>query len=125
MVDLVLQAAAQKTVRFHPKRLTVLRHTLDDDARVALDHPGDSRDDEPDELTVVSGTPFNGGEHLIVTDTEGVRRIDVTGDPLPWAEDLLADLADDGERLFTQEHVLGVCDLALQAQERAVPWGAP
>ncbi len=71
----------------------------------------------------VAGEP--GGEHLIVTDTEGVRRIDVTGDPLPWAEDLLADLADDGERLFTQEHVLGVCDLALQAQERAVPWGAP
>ncbi len=71
----------------------------------------------------VAGEP--GGEHLIVTDAEGVRRVDVSGDPLPWAEHLLADLADDGERLFTQAHVLAVCDLALQAQEQATPWGAP
>lgn len=65
-----------------------------------------------------------GAEHLIVTDAEGVRRVDVSGDPLPWAEDLLADLADGGERLCTQDHVLAVCGLALDAQERALPWGA-
>ncbi len=71
----------------------------------------------------VAGEP--GAEHLIVIDGEGVRRVDVSGDPLPWAEHLLADLADDGERLFTQDHVLAVCDLTLQAQEQARPWGTP
>ena len=70
----------------------------------------------------VAGEP--GGEHLLVIDGEGVRRVDVSGDPLPWAEHLLADLVDDGERLFTQDHVLAVCDLTLQAQEQARPWGA-
>ncbi|MCB1015949.1 MAG: Gfo/Idh/MocA family oxidoreductase [Acidimicrobiales bacterium] len=71
----------------------------------------------------VAGEP--GGEHLIVTDADGVRRVDVSGDALPWAEDLLADLADDGERLCSQAHVLAACDLALEAQERATAWGAP
>jgi predicted dehydrogenase len=71
----------------------------------------------------VAGEP--GGEHLIVTDGEGVRRVDVSGDAMPWAEHLLADLADGGERLLTQSHVLAVCDLTLQARERARPWGEP
>ncbi len=66
-----------------------------------------------------------GAEHLIVTDRDGVRRLDVSGDPLQWAEHLLADLADDGGRLMTQGHVLAVCDLALRAQEQARPWGMP
>ncbi len=69
----------------------------------------------------LAGEP--GGEHLIVTDGEGVRRVDVSSDPLPWAEHLMADLADDGERLCTQAHVLAVCGLALEAQERAASWG--
>jgi predicted dehydrogenase len=71
----------------------------------------------------VAGAP--GGEHLIVTDDEGVRRVDVSADPLPWAELLLADLADDGERLMTQSHVLAVCELAIAAQEHAGRWGEP
>ena len=71
----------------------------------------------------VGGEP--GGEHLIVTDGEGVRRVDVSGDSLGWAEDLLADLADGGERLCSQDHVLTVSELTLQAQERARPWGRP
>jgi predicted dehydrogenase len=71
----------------------------------------------------VAGEP--GGEHLIVTDGDRVRRVDVAADPLPWAEHLLADLGDDGDRLCTQAHVLAACDLALEAQERAVPWGSP
>ncbi len=66
-----------------------------------------------------------GGEHLIVVDGDGVRRVDVSADPLSWAHDLLADLADDGERVCTQAHVLAVCDLALEAQARATAWGAP
>lgn len=66
-----------------------------------------------------------GAEHLIVTDSDGVHRLDVSTDPLPWAEHLLADLSDDGERLMTQAHVLAVCDLALRARETARPWGTP
>jgi predicted dehydrogenase len=64
-----------------------------------------------------------GGEHLIHVDGEGVHRIDVSGDELRWTDDLLADLADDGERLMTQAHVLAVSELTLQAQEQAQPWG--
>ena len=70
----------------------------------------------------VTGTP--GAEHLILVDQDGARRIDVANDPRPWAHDLLADLADDGERLMTQEHVLAVCELSLLAQERALGWGS-
>lgn len=69
----------------------------------------------------VGGQP--GGEHLLVVDAEGARRLDVSADPLPWPDLLVADLADGGERLMTQAHVLAVCDLALQAQERAEAWG--
>ncbi|MBX3314538.1 MAG: Gfo/Idh/MocA family oxidoreductase [Actinobacteria bacterium] len=65
----------------------------------------------------------DGAEHLIVTDHEGVRRVDVSGDEASWADDLLADLADGGERLMTQDHVLTVCDLTLRAREVAVGWG--
>lgn len=68
----------------------------------------------------VAGSP--GGEHLFHVDATGARRVDVTEVPLDWAEQLAADLADDGERLMSQAHVLAVCDLTLQAQERAVPW---
>ncbi|MCB0978751.1 MAG: Gfo/Idh/MocA family oxidoreductase [Acidimicrobiales bacterium] len=64
------------------------------------------------------------GEHLIVVDEAGTRRVDVSGDELRWAHDLLEDLADDGERLMTQDHVLTVCDLALRAQENAGSWGS-
>jgi len=66
----------------------------------------------------------DGAEHLIVTDHEGVRRVDLSDEPITWATDLLADLADGGERLMTQAHVLTVCDLALRAQEGAGTWGS-
>jgi predicted dehydrogenase len=69
----------------------------------------------------VDGRP--GGEHLLLVDGEGSRRVDVSGDPLPWPELLVADLADGGERLMSQDHVVAVCDLALRAQEQAEPWG--
>ena len=35
------------------------------------------------------------------------------------------ELADEVVRLFTQGRVLAVCDLTLQAQEQARPWGTP
>lgn len=65
-----------------------------------------------------------GAEHLIVVDADGTRRVDVSSRPVDWAEQLLADIADGGERLMTQAHVLNVCDLVLRAQQAATPWGA-
>ncbi|MEQ1700834.1 MAG: Gfo/Idh/MocA family oxidoreductase [Ilumatobacteraceae bacterium] len=64
-----------------------------------------------------------GAEHLIVVDAEGTRRVDVSQRPVDWAELLLADLGDDGERLMSQAHVLSVCDLVLRAQQAATKWG--
>ena len=60
-----------------------------------------------------AGAP--GAEHLIHVDREGTRRVDLTGTAVDWAELLIADLADGGERLMTQQHVLDVCDLSLRA----------
>jgi hypothetical protein len=38
---------------------------------------------------------------------------------------LIADLADNGERLMTQQHALDVTDVCLRAQSVAGPWGLP
>ncbi|MGB8857766.1 MAG: Gfo/Idh/MocA family oxidoreductase [Ilumatobacteraceae bacterium] len=69
----------------------------------------------------VAGEP--GAEHLIVVDGDGTRRVDVTQRPVDWAEAFLADVADDGERLMSQAHVIAVCDLVLRAQQAATRWG--
>ena len=69
----------------------------------------------------VAGQP--GSEHLIVVDAEGTRRVDVSDRPVDWAEQLLADIADEGERLMSQAHVIAVCDLVLRAQQAATKWG--
>ena len=69
----------------------------------------------------VAGQP--GGEHLLIVDAEGTRRIDVSQRRVDWAELLLADLADAGERLMPQTHVFAVCDLVLRAQHAATRWG--
>src|SRR6056297_227492 len=63
-----------------------------------------------------------GGEHLIVVDADGTRRVDVSGVAVDWAELLLADLGDGGERLMTQQHVFTVTDLTLRAQAMATDW---
>lgn len=61
----------------------------------------------------VAGEP--GAEHLFVVDAAGTRRADVSNRPVDWAEQFLADLADGGERLMSQAHVVAVCDLVLRA----------
>jgi predicted dehydrogenase len=66
-----------------------------------------------------------GAEHLIVVDADGTRRVDVSGVVVDWGEQLLADLADDGERLMTQQHAIDVTDVCLRAQAAAGPWGRP
>jgi predicted dehydrogenase len=66
-----------------------------------------------------------GGEHLIVVDGDGTRRVDISGVVVDWGEQLLADLADGGERLMTQQHAIDVTDVCLRAQAAARPWGQP
>ncbi len=64
-----------------------------------------------------------GAEHLIVVDGDGTRRVDISGVVVDWGEQLIADLADDGERLMTQQHAIDVTDVCLRAQAAAGPWG--
>jgi predicted dehydrogenase len=66
-----------------------------------------------------------GAEHLIVVDADGTRRVDVSAVVVDWADLALADLADNGERLMTQQHAIDVTDVCLRAQAAAVAWGAP
>jgi len=66
----------------------------------------------------------DGAEHLIVVDADGTRRVDISGVVVDWAEHALADLADGGERLMTQQHAIDVTDVCLRAQAAAGPWGS-
>lgn len=69
-------------------------------------------------------TGVDGGEHLILVDGHGARRVDVSDVAIDWAPVLLADLRDGTEELMTQEHVLRVCELTLDAQAMARRWGS-
>ena len=67
-----------------------------------------------------------GAEHLIVVDADGTRRVDVSGVVVDWGEQLLADLADGGERLMTQQHAIDVTDVCLRARKPPpAPGAAP
>jgi hypothetical protein len=67
-----------------------------------------------------------GAEHLIVVDGDGTRRVDISDVVVEWGEQLIADLADDGERLMTQQHAIDVTDVCLRARAAAVAgWGLP
>lgn len=68
---------------------------------------------------VVDGTA--GSPELWLTDHDGHRRVDV--DPTPtWPTELLADLADGGERLMSREHPVTVTDVCLRAASGATSW---
>jgi len=64
-----------------------------------------------------------GAEHLIVVDGDGTRRVDISDVVVGWGEQLIADLADAGERLMTQQHAIDVTDVCLRAQAAAGSWG--
>ena len=64
-----------------------------------------------------------GSPELWITDHGSHRRVDL--EPrATWAEELLADLADGGERLMSREHPFTVSRVVLEAQDRAVPWSS-
>ena len=56
-----------------------------------------------------------------VTDHRGVHRDDEVG-PTTWAQDLLADRVDDGERFMARDHAFHVTALTLDAAARATAW---
>lgn len=63
-----------------------------------------------------------GAEHLIVVDTDGTHRIDITSVELDWAIRLAADIATGSDTLMSSAHVERVCRLAVEAQALAHPW---
>jgi predicted dehydrogenase len=57
-----------------------------------------------------------------ITDDVGVHRHD-HAPTVTWAADLLADLADGGERFMTRRHPFDVSGITLRAAEMATTWG--
>jgi predicted dehydrogenase len=69
-----------------------------------------------------------GTDHLIVVDADGTRRVDCSEVALDWADRLLADLADDGDRFEPRGHSAAVTRLTLDAAALAAEsgdWGTP
>ncbi len=64
-----------------------------------------------------------GPAELWITDHESHRRAELPTRPT-WAEELLADLGDGGERLMPREHPFTVARVVLDAEACAVPWSA-
>jgi hypothetical protein len=62
-----------------------------------------------------------GPPELWITDHTSHRRVDL--EPrATWAGELLADLADGGERLMERDHPFTVSRIVLEALAVAVPW---
>jgi predicted dehydrogenase len=65
-----------------------------------------------------------GREHLIVADGRGVRRLDVTAQPVDWARRLLADVRDGSDTLLGHDHTVAVSRITLAAQAVAGAWSS-
>jgi len=66
----------------------------------------------------IAGRP--GTDHLFLVDREGTRHIDCSKAPLPYYERLIADVFERTESAMPQAYCFKVCELALEAQARAV-----
>lgn len=60
-----------------------------------------------------------GGEHLFLVDRDGTRYVDCQTEPLPFARQLLADVAARTETAITKEHCLRASEIVLRAQRLA------
>ena len=65
----------------------------------------------------IAGRP--GTDHVFVTDGQGVRHIDASGEPLTYFQAFKADVEDRTERAASQRHMFTVSRLALEAQAGA------
>jgi predicted dehydrogenase len=66
----------------------------------------------------VAGRP--GGNHLFLVDQRGMHHVDGNGGDLPYGRQLVADIVDRTETAMPQAHCFLACQLALEAQARAV-----
>jgi predicted dehydrogenase len=66
----------------------------------------------------VAGRP--GASHLFLVDGKGTRHMDASGTDLPYGRLLLADVTDRTEMAMPQTHCFLACQLALEAQAKAV-----
>lgn len=62
----------------------------------------------------------DGTDHLFLVDREATRHIDCSDAPLPYYERLIADVFERTESAMAQAHCFKVCELALEAEARAV-----
>ena len=58
--------------------------------------------------------------HLFMANHAGTRYIDCSNEPVTYFQRFAADVRDRTETAMTQRHVFTVCELALEAQARAV-----
>jgi predicted dehydrogenase len=61
-----------------------------------------------------------GTDHLFLVDRNGTRRVDCSNAPLPYYQRLIADVFARTETAMAQAYCFKVCELALEAQARAV-----
>jgi predicted dehydrogenase len=66
----------------------------------------------------IAGRP--GASHLFLVDGKSVRHVDASDGDLPYGRQLLADIADRTETAMPQAHCFLACQLALEAQAKAV-----
>ncbi len=71
----------------------------------------------------VAGRP--GASHLFLVDGKGSRHVDASGGDLPYGRQLLADVAERTETAMSQAHCFLACQLALEAQAKAVRLDTP
>ena len=69
----------------------------------------------------IAGRP--GIDHLFLVDAKGVRHIDCSDATLPYYANLRRDIADRTQTAMPQAHCFKVCELALKAQDAALPVG--
>jgi predicted dehydrogenase len=60
-----------------------------------------------------------GGNHLFLVDQKETRYVDVTGQPLPYGEQLVDDVLNRTETAMSQEHCFLATEVALKAQADA------
>jgi predicted dehydrogenase len=65
----------------------------------------------------IGGRP--GGSHLFLVDQKETRYVDCTSVPLPYAEQLVADILNRTETAMTQAHCFLATELVLKAQQQA------
>jgi predicted dehydrogenase len=66
----------------------------------------------------IAGRP--GADHVFVSNHEGTRHIDASGEPLGYFTRFLDDVRNRSETAMTQAHVFTVTRLALEAEAKAV-----